>query len=138
MTRTIILDNESVQALMSVTHGKHRKALAQVQVVATRKKKGAGVKVVVPTTVRAEAGWDRTAPAAALINLLGIIDVPLDRTSTDVAASLAATHDVSVADAHMGATISLWAGAGPVTVVSSDPHDTRTVAGSAGVVIVTL
>lgn len=138
MTRTVILDNEPVQALLSVAHGKHRKALAQVQVVATRKKKGVAMKVVVPTAVRAEAGWDRTAPAAAFINLLGILDVPLDRTSADIAASLAATHDVSVADAHVGATIGLLAGAGPITVLTSDPHDMRTVSGAADVVIVTL
>lgn len=138
MSRTVILDNEPVQALLSVRHPKHTRALAQIQVVAARKRKGVPTKVVVPTAVRAEAGWDRTAPESAFINLLGILDATLDPAAANAAAALVGAHGVSVADAHIGATIAALVGDGPVTVVSSDPHDMRTVAGTAAAVIVTL
>ncbi|MEO5679843.1 MAG: hypothetical protein ABIS47_09245 [Acidimicrobiales bacterium] len=138
MTSTVILDNEAVQALLSVSHPKHPRALAHVQVIVSRKKKGVPTKVVVPTAVRAEAGWDRTDAGAAFINLLGILDVSLDRASANIAASIVSKHHVSVADAHLGAAISTFAGTGQITVVTSDPADMRTVAGTTDMVIVTL
>ncbi len=138
MTRTVILDNEPVQALMSVRHPKHSRALAHMQVVASRKKKGVRLQVVVPTAVRVEAGWDRTAPGAAFINLLRIADAALDTATANRAATLRSAHAVSVADAHVGAVITASAEVGPVTVLSSEPDDMRTVAGAAEVVVVAM
>ncbi len=136
MTTTVMLDNEAVQALLSVSHPKHAEALTSVQVVTHRRRTGRPMRLLVPTAVRVEAGWDRTAPAAAFINRLGILDIPLDGAAADVAAALVATHHVSVADAHVGAALRTTAG--PVTILTSDPGDMRTVAGTKDVVIVTL
>ena len=138
MTRTIILDNEPVQALMSVQHPRHAKALAQMQVVASRKKKALPLEVVVPTAVRVEAGWDRTASTAAFINLLGIADAPLDTAATNVAAAIRLALGVSITDAHVGAMITALAATGSVTVVSSDPDDMRAVAGTSEVIVVAI
>lgn len=136
MTTTVILDNEAVQALLSVAHPKHARAFASVRAVTARRRNDRPMRLLVPTAVRVEAGLDRTAPAAAFINRLGILDVPLDGAVADVAAALVATHHVSVADAHVGAALRTVAG--PVTILTSDPGDMRTVAGTKDVVIVTL
>src|SRR5688500_1895212 len=100
--RTVVLDNEAVQALRSTAHPKHAQVIAHVQVVAQRKRKAVPLDVVVPAAVRVEAGWDRRMPAAALINHLRIIDAPLESTSANAAADLVARLHVSVADAHIG------------------------------------
>ena len=121
--RTVVLDNEAVQALRATGHPKHVRVVAHVQVVAQRKRKATPVDVVVPAAVRVEAGWDRRAPAAALINQLRIRDVPLDSESANVAAELVTRLGVSVADAHIGATVHAVADRGPVTIVTSDPED---------------
>ena len=84
--RTVVLDNEAVQALRATDHPKHSLVVAHVQVVAQRKRKALPLEVVVPTAVRVEAGWDRRAPAAALINHLRIRDVSLEPASANVAA----------------------------------------------------
>lgn len=138
MSRTVILDSEPVQALMSETHPKHTRALAQLQVVAARKGKGSLTLAVVPTAVRVEAGWDRRAPQAALVNRLRIRDVVLDDHSANVAAAILTAHGVSVADAHIGAVISVLAGTGPITLVTSDPDDMRIVAKAHAVTVVRL
>src|SRR2546430_3106836 len=101
--RTVVLDNEAVQALSSSNHPKHERVIAHVQVVAQRKFKAAPLDIVVPTAVRVEAGWDRRAGSAAMINQLRITDVVLDTASANVAAELVARLQVSVADAHVGA-----------------------------------
>lgn len=105
MSRTVILDNEAVQALLSVRHPKHAKVLALVQVVAARKRRAPTLRLVVPTAVRVEAGWDRTTSRAALVNRLRVADAVLDVRAADVAARLRTAHDLSVADAHLGAVI---------------------------------
>jgi hypothetical protein len=138
MKRTLVLDNEAVQALMVVDHPKHRRALAFVQVAALRKKRAVALEVEVPTAVRVEAGWDRTASNAAFINLLRVRDAVLDTGSADVAAALVLAHGVSVADAHLGAVVRARRGSGPITVLSSDPGDIRAVAGSDDVTVVRL
>jgi predicted nucleic acid-binding protein len=138
VTRIVVLDNEAVQALMSVDHPKHRRVLAHVQVVAARKKRAVALDVLAPTAVRAEAGWDRTSHDAAFINLLRIRDAPLDTNSADMAAAIVSAHGVSVADAHVGAVIQARHGTGSVTVLSSDPDDMRAVAGTATVTVVRL
>lgn len=140
MTGTVVLDNEAVQALRLVSHPKHRRALAHVEVVATRNRKARrAVSVVVPTAVRVEAGWDRSDPASAFINLLGIRDVPLGGAVADRAATLVGELGVSVAHAHLGAVVEgLPEAERPVTVVSSDPGDMRLVAGATPVTVAVL
>lgn len=140
MTGTVLFDNEAVQALRAPDHAKHRRALSYVQVVAVRKRKARRTaEVLVPTAVRVEAGWDRSDPRAAFVNLLGIRDAPLHRDVADGAAAIAVEHRVSVADAHLGAVARRLPGsAGPVTIVTSDAEDMRRAAGTTPVSIVTL
>jgi len=127
MTHLVILDNEAIQALASPAHRKHRQALAYVQVIAGRKRRAADIQTVVPTTVRVEAGWDRTAPAWAFLNRLRISDSSLGPAAASTAAAIRARSGVSVADAHIGAVIGS-AEAARITVVTSDPADMRRVA----------
>ena len=136
--RTVVLDNEAVQALRASTHPKHAKVLAHVQVVAQRKRKAIPLDVVAPAAVRVEAGWDRRSPSAALINHLRIADVPLDSAAADVAADLVARLQVSVADAHVGAAVHAVADRGPVAVITSDPNDMAAVADPVPATIVTI
>lgn len=136
--RTVVLDNEAVQALRANDHPKHSLVVAHVQVVAQRKRKARPLDVVVPTAVRIEAGWDRRAPAAALINHLRIRDVPLEPESANVAADLVARLHVSVAAAHIGATVHAFADRGPVTIVTSDPDDMALVVDPDPATIVTI
>ncbi|MDP1818582.1 MAG: hypothetical protein Q8K58_01640 [Acidimicrobiales bacterium] len=136
--RTVVLDNEAVQALRATGHPKHAQVVAHVQVVAQRKRKAMPLDVVVSTAVRVEAGWDRRAPAAALINHLRISDVPLDSANANVAAELVARVGVSVADAHVGATVHAVADRGPVTILTSDPDDMAAVVDPVRVTIVTI
>jgi hypothetical protein len=134
MTHLVILDNEAVQALASPAHRKHRQALAYVQVIASRKRRAADIHAVVPTTVRVEAGWDRTSPAWAFPNRLRITDSPLDPATASTAAAIRAQTHVSVADAHIGAIIGA-AQATTITVVTSDPADMRRIAGDKAVIV---
>src|SRR5438445_803858 len=136
--RTVVLDNEAVQALQSSDHPKHPKVIAHVQVVAHRKRKATPLEVVVPTAVRVEAGWDRRARASALINHLRITDVAFDAVSANVAAEVVSRLRVSVADAHIGATVGVVAGLGPVTIITSDPDDMAAVTDPVSVTIVTI
>jgi hypothetical protein len=80
-----------------------------------------GVQVVVPTTVRVEAGWDRTSVAWAFPNRLRIIDVQLDQTHGNAAAAFRRRSGVSAAEAHLGAVIRSTS-ATQVTVVTGDPE----------------
>jgi predicted nucleic acid-binding protein len=93
----------------------------------------------VPTTVRAESGWDRTSPAAAFIDRLGITDDPLDTHRANDTARLVNRYGVSVPDAHLGASIQHHTGPDTyVTVVTSDRSDIRRVAETANPTVVTL
>lgn len=121
--RTVVLDNEAVQALRSSAHPKHARLISHIQVVADRKRKAIPLKVLVPTAVRVEAGWDRRAQAAALINHLRIADAPLDTASANLAAEVAARLQVSVAHAHIGAVVRAAADHGRVAIITSDPAD---------------
>lgn len=121
--RTVVLDNDALQAMRSTTHPKHARVISHVQVVAQRKRKAIPLDVVAPTAVRVEAGWDRRAPAAALINHLRIADAPLDTPIADVAAEVAERLHVSVADAHIGALVRAVADHGRVAIITSDPDD---------------
>ena len=112
MKRTVLLDNEAVQALRDPAHRKHRRVIGEVLVTGVRTAQAVSTKVAVPAAVRVEAGWDRTAAAWAFVNRLGIADVPLDTSHADAAAGIAKRTGVSVADAHLGAAIQA-AGIGP-------------------------
>lgn len=134
MSQLVILDNEAVRALADPAHGKHRHVVSHAQVVASRKRGAVTIQVVVPTAVRAEAGWDRTSAAWAFPNRLRIADVPLDAAQASAAARIRERTRVSVADAHIGAVIGS-ASADQITVVSGDPGDMRLVAGDRRVVV---
>jgi hypothetical protein len=129
----IVLDNEAVQALGYDLD--EAQVLSLVQVVAQRKRRAAEVALAVPTTVRAQAGWDRTVAAWALANRLRVADEALGRAEANVAAQIRAATGVSVADAHLGAVLQ-GSKAQRVTVLTSDPGDVAAVAGSRAVTIV--
>lgn len=137
MSRLVVLDNEAVQALRDPAHPKHRRVVSHVGVVAGRKRRAEAIGTAVPTTVRVEAGWDRTSPAWAFPNQLRITDVALDALAANGAAAIRASTGVSVADAHLGAILRS-SPATHITVITSDPHDMRAVAGNASVTIVAI
>lgn len=137
MTRLVVLDNEAVQALGSPHHPKHRKVLAHVEAVERRKRNAAAISLVVPTAVRVEAGWDRTSAQWAFLNRLRIADIPLDAAHANVAATIHEQAQVSVADAHIGASVHSALNA-DITVVTSDPADIRRVAGNHPVTVVAI
>jgi hypothetical protein len=134
MTHLVVLDCEAVQALRDPGHPEHRHVVSQAQVVANRKRRAATIQMVVPTAVRADAGWDRTSRAWVLPNRLRIADSPLDTASANTAASIRDRIGVSVADSHVGAVIQS-APHSQITVVTSDPGDMRLVAGDKNITV---
>jgi predicted nucleic acid-binding protein len=137
MTRLVVLDNEAVQALASPHHPKHQRVLGHMEAVERRKRHAAAVSLVLPAAVRVEAGWDRTSPQWAFLNRLRIADVPLDGVRANAAAAIHEQARVSVADAHIGATL-LSAPDADITVLTSDPGDIRRVAGDRPVTVVAI
>jgi predicted nucleic acid-binding protein len=137
MTRLVVLDNEAVQALASPRHRKHQRVLAHMEAVERRKRHAAAISLVVPAAVRVEAGWDRTSAQWAFLNRLRITDVPLDAAHANAAAAIHEQARVSVADAHIGATVQSTLNA-DITVVTSDPADIRRVARDHPVTIVAI
>jgi predicted nucleic acid-binding protein len=133
--RTVILDDEAIQALVDVTHRKHRRTLASIEVVASRNLRKAGsVLLVVPTAVRVEAGWDRRSSGPTIsLNRLRTDDAPLDRAAADRAAAIRNTLALSVADAHVGAVI--MEATRPVAVITSDTGDIRRIADHLGTAV---
>jgi predicted nucleic acid-binding protein len=71
------------------------------------------------------------------INRLRIVDVLLDAACAKKAAAILEQAQVSVADAHIGATVQSAPDA-DVTVVTSDPGDIRRVAGGRPVTVVAI
>jgi predicted nucleic acid-binding protein len=134
MTHLVILDSEAVQALQEPAHPKHRQVVSHTQVVVSRKRRAAGVELVVPTAVRVEAGWNRNSAAWAFPNQLRIADLTLDSVMANAAATIRHRSGVSVADAHLGAVIQS-ALPGPITVVTSDPADMSRVAGDRAITV---
>ena len=134
MTHLVVLDCEAVQALRDPGHPKHRRVVSQAQVVASRRRRAVAIRVVVPTAVRVEAGWDRTSPAWVFPNRLRIADSPLDTASANAAAGIRDRTGVSVADSHMG-TVIQSAPDGQITVVTSDPGGLRLVAGDKNITV---
>lgn len=120
--RLVLLDNEAVQALIDPGHRKHRSVAAHLPGVLARRRKGEPVTTAVPTAVRVEAGWDRTEPAAAAVNRLRILDLPLDAPVANLAAAIVTRSGVTVTDAHLGAA-ARTSPAADVVVLTSDPAD---------------
>jgi hypothetical protein len=135
MSRLVILDNEAVQALRTPAHPKHNRVLSHIQVVANRKKRAMPVSLAVPTAVRVEAGWDRTSAAWAFPNHLRIADIALDPARANSAAVIRSDTGVSIADAHIGAAVEGLLNV-DITVITSDPHDIRKVAGDRTITVV--
>lgn len=133
--RTVVLDNEAVQALTDTGSPKHRAVVAHLAGVAARRRRGRVVEVVVPTAVRVEAAWDRTAPSAAAVNRFPVRDHALDAASADVAAQIQRATSTGVADAHVGATVRSCASS-EVVVLTSDPSDVATVCAAYDVTVV--
>jgi hypothetical protein len=130
--RTVILDNEAVQALAEPSHRKHRRVLAVVEAAASRNLRHAGsVILAVPTAVQVEAGWNRKVPRTATLNRLRVDRPPLGGPTADNAAAIVSAVLVSVADAHLA--VSLKASPGPHAVMTSDEHDVRRGANHVGV-----
>lgn len=118
----VILDNEAVNVLLN---GGPKRARINAFFDAThraKRKRSPDRRLIVPTTVRAEARWDRRAAGAAYIDRLSISDSPLDADAANAAAAIAADCDVSPADAHIGVVARAYAGHN-VTVLTSDPAD---------------
>jgi predicted nucleic acid-binding protein len=126
--RAVILDNEPVGALINPSHPKHRRALAIVEALTARRPAQV---LVVPTSVRVEAGWDRTAPRSAIINRLRFTDHSLDPNSANDAASIRAALGISTVDAHIAAT--MRAVDRPAVLVTSDVDDAQRIIGHLGI-----
>jgi len=137
MTRIVVLDNEAVQALASPHHPKHQRVLGYLELVERRKRRAAPISVLAPTAVRVEAGWDRSSPRWAFLNRLRIVDVLLDAVCANQAAAIREQARVSVADAHIGATVQSAPNA-DITVVTSDPEDIGRVSGGRQVTVVAI
>ena len=137
MTQIVVLDNEAVQALASPHHPKHHRVLGYFELVERRKRRAASVSVLAPTAVRVEAGWDRNSPQWAFINRLRIVDVLLDAVCANKAAAMRERAQVSVADAHIGATVQA-APEAEITVITSDPEDISRVVGDRLVTVVAI
>lgn len=122
----VVLDNEAVQALVDPQHAKHSRVLAHLESAVARRKRGDLARVVVPCAARVEAGWDRSAPTRSAIKRFRVTDVTLDSRQGDVAADIVGRERVSVADAHVGAAVTVndWRAA---VILTSDPNDMRRV-----------
>lgn len=74
--RTIVFDNEAIQALTDSTHPNHR-------------------------TVGVEADWDRTTPEATAINRFRLRDHVLDTPAANLAASIQRRCRLGPTEAHI-------------------------------------
>jgi len=124
--KVVILDNEAVQAMVDPQHAKHRRVLAHLESAVARRQRGDLARVVVPCATRVEAGWDRSAPTRSAIKRFRVPDVALDSRQSDVAADIVGRERVSVADAHVGAAVTVndWIAA---VILTGDPRDMRRV-----------
>lgn len=120
----VLLDNEPAQALANPNHPKHRLVTAHLEAALDRGgSRRMRPRVAIPTTVRVEAGIDRTDPAAALFNRARVVDRALESEQANVAASINVQHAIGVVDAHVAAAV--LAEDGAVLVLTSDPEDIR-------------
>lgn len=126
-TRTVVLDNEAVQALIDPAHRKHRRAVSIIEAVTGRNRRRAGtVGLIVPTAVRVEAGWDRRAAGSAAINRFRARDADLDGVAADQAARVRNDLRMSVPDAAMA--VAIQSATPPVALVTSDVADAERIA----------
>jgi hypothetical protein len=125
----VVLDNEAVQALSRVTHPKHRRVLSFVEEINQRnQRRRLRSSVVVPVAVRVEAGWDRTARDASLLDRLARArDVPLDGPAADRSVQLRRAAAVAVVDATVGQAAE--AAGSPTVILTSDVADMARLAG---------
>ena len=135
--RTVVLDNGAVQALANQAHPKHRAVVAHLDATTTRRRRGRLTDAMVPSSVRVEAGWDRSQAGSAVLNRFRVQDHPLDRPTADVAASIVVATGVSVADAHLGAAVRSLPST-EIVVLSSDPADMAIVCTPASVRVVVI
>jgi hypothetical protein len=124
----VVLDNEAVQALGAVTHPKHRRVLSFIEAVNQRNQRRRRLTaILVPVAVRVEAGWDRSARDASLVNRLARArDAVLDGTGADRACRLRAAVEVSVVDATVAQAAE--AAPSPTVILTSDVADMRRLA----------
>jgi hypothetical protein len=123
----VVLDDEAVQALADPRHRKHRAVLAVVAAANGRARRRARPVAELATSpvVRVEAGVARDTPAAAGLNRLRIVDVPLDGARADRAVSIRrAVPLASVVDAAVAELAVDRAGTGATTtILTSDRAD---------------
>ena len=126
MTTHVLLDNQAVQAVADTAHPQHRALMAHVEASLDRRDpRTTRPRLRVPTTVRVEAGVDRTQPSSAPFNQLRIIDHPLDGHAADTAASIRRRHGVGPADAHLAALAHALPTDDRIVVLTNDPDDIR-------------
>lgn len=134
VVRHLVLDNAAAAALLSRKPNDRRRREVVKAIAAANGSR------VVPTAVRAEAGWDRTAPAAADANRLlpATTDTALDTGTADrVVALRAAIPAASVVDATVVAAADrVGQGGGFVEVLTSDVPDLRSLAANVAAKIV--
>lgn len=140
--RCFVLDNEGIGALRDPHHAKHRTALAHVEAAMTGKKAQRSP-IFIPTVVRVEAKWSRTAGGTAGYpgTLKFADEKPLDSALADIAARLHLQHGKSVTDCCVAATALRETTAGrQVAILTSDPQDLMELTAEAhpAVTIVTL
>jgi hypothetical protein len=125
---TLVLDNQAVQALGDVNHPKHRRALAFVEVANQRSgRRRQPVSVVVPVAVRIEAGWDRRAPAAAMLNRISRArDVVLDHSGANRGAEIRHQLQGSIVDATVARVAE--SSPQPAVILTSDASHMRRLA----------
>ena len=122
--RHLVLDNEAVSALLATTpqHAKRAQVLEAIM--------AANGRTVVPTAVRCEALWDRTAPVSAAANLHVKDDDPLDPAAANRNVQLRqAVPAASLVDASVVVSAERLAGGDVVEVLTSDPGDLSALAG---------
>ena len=120
--RHLVLDNEAAGALLSSRRKNPERAAVVLAIAAASGRR------LVPTAVRAEAGWNRTTPRAANANRLlprASADVTLDSPSADRAADLLElVPRASVVDATVAVAAELAGADGHVVeILTSDVPD---------------
>lgn len=124
--KAAVLDNEALQALADITHGKHRRMLFVLEVDARLNGLGqGGMQIVAPVAVRIEAGVARSGPAAKWPGLSTVVDVELSGPAADRALDLRRRAEAgSVVDATVAEVADRYAGEGwATTVYTSDVTD---------------
>lgn len=123
---TVIIDTEAAAALLGNAPNKIERVMKYIDASKGRRRRNPNATtILVPTTVRVEAHWDRTKPNAANANRLVSQDHELGTEAANRAARLADAHNVSPADAHIGAIAADRHQ--DVTVLTSDPGDMEAV-----------